>query len=597
MSARYISPFSGASLPTLAPLAALLAGCVGILGSSDGSNGGGQDGREPWRDDPTSPSAVGVVPQPVSLRRLAKDEYLNTVKDLVGALLPAERDAVLAAVRAPLETFPDDARVGLPGKKHGGFARLDQVVQQSHADAAYAVGVALGKELTSGNARVGAVFGACATNADRSDDDACVGTFLKRFGERALRRPVTDDDVAFYARPLAAGGATPENLADVLTLVLSAPDLLYKVEVGTKPGEPQSPLTPYEVASRLSYHFLESLPDEELLTLARSGDLARDDVYAKQVDRLASDPRSRRAQDRFFEEWLRLYELERLDSRVGTPGFDALVGDLVPTGELHTRMIQDVLDAAAFVTSSNGSVRDLVTNRQSFARTPDLARIYGAPLWDGKGPPPSFDDPARAGLIARAAFVANPSVGTRPIMKGLRIREALLCDTIPPPPADAANATVPFDPNGTTRRRVENLTERDGTSCRGCHLTILNPLGFATEGFDPLGRVRSKERVFDDGGRQVAELDVDTRSVPHVVQGDETASAGAADVTRMIAASGRIETCFVRHYFRFALGRIETPEDEPAVAALTKDARDGAPMAKLMRTLALRPEFRVKVNL
>ena len=134
-------------------------------------------------------------------------------------------------------------------------------------------------------------------------------SFLRGYGERVLRRPVSDADVTFYKTPLAGAPASADALADVVALLFSAPDVFYVVERGGAGTAPTRPLAPYELAARLAYHFTETVPDEELFALARSGDLAKDDVYAHQVDRLAQGPHARVILDELFGEWLRLDEL------------------------------------------------------------------------------------------------------------------------------------------------------------------------------------------------------------------------------------------------------------------------------------------------
>ena len=90
-------------------------------------------------------------------------------------------------------------------------------------------------------------------------------------------------------------------------------------------------------------------------------------------------------------------------------------------------------------------------------------------LWDGASEPPGFPQGQRPGFLTRAAFLSTGLVTTRPILKGVHIREAVLCDHIPPPPDNAANTPVDTT-NKTTRQAVEPITEQDGTGCKSCHL-------------------------------------------------------------------------------------------------------------------------------
>jgi len=563
-----------------APFALLVAACASDAADAAGGEAGAGE---------TDPAAVTTVP----LRRLSRQEYASTIRDLVAIAVPAEASAIVATLEPVLARMPEDARIPGEGEPHGGFRRLDQALQQSHADIAYAVAEEVGRAFTSSPDRVAAVFGSCLADVDPGNDAACVGSFLKGYGERVLRRPVTDEDVAFYSRPLGGASVSPEGLADVVALLFSAPDVLYLVERASGATEASRRLTAYELASRLSYHFVGTMPDEALFAQARSGELTQDEVYARAVDRLAADPRASKTVAQFFSEWLRLEELERLDTRNGDPIFDAFVAGETPTATLREEMFADVTDAAAWVTSHGGTLADFVRNRQSFARTPALARIYGVPVWDGTSEPPTFQEPARAGLVTRAAFVASGSANTRPIMKGVRLRMGLLCDSVPPPPAAAQATHVELSPTLTTRQVVEQLTEGEGSSCAGCHATSLNPLGFATESFDALGRFRSSQRLFDRFGNVIGERKVSTQSTPRVLMRDLRVAEGPEDLTRYLVESKKVEACFARNYFRFAFVRNETEADEPLIDRIAAETT-GKSLAEVMKSVALRPEFRSK---
>ncbi|HZH03537.1 MAG TPA: DUF1592 domain-containing protein, partial [Myxococcaceae bacterium] len=545
--------------------------------------------RDGSRGDVDARSAVEVP-----LKRLGKIEYTNTLRDLFAVTAPQASPAVLDELAGLMSQYPDDAITGRSGDVHGGFSRLDHTVTQTHADVAYAVAVEAGRALTRTPERLKELAGACATDTDSGNDIPCVEGLVRTFGELALRRPPTADDVAFYGSAAGPAPVSPEAWADVITLLLASPDSLYHVQNGggEVDGTTTHALTPYELASRLSYHFLQTMPDAALLADARSGALAKPEVYAAQVDRLVEDPRARGTADAFFGQWLRLKELEPLTSRLGDPVFEAFVGADRPSPNLHRLVLDEVLDLAWWVTKRGGSVAELLTNRSNFARDAELAKLYGASAWDGVGEPPVLPDPNRAGLVTRVAFLATGSANTRPIMKGLRIRSALLCDTLGPPPPEAMGAVVELSPNNTTRQTVEALTEARGTNCPACHATLLNPLGFATENFDALGRVRTHQALFDGTGQKIAEKPVDTRTVPRVDPGDDRTSNGAADMTRFLVESGRVDACLARQYFRFSFGRIEDESADAAVLeALTQSARAEG-LVQLLKVVAFRPEFK-----
>jgi hypothetical protein len=538
-------------------------------------------------------SGLAAPPGDLPLPRLARDEYIQTVRDLAKQVLPSASDQVLAGVIPLTNDLPADALVTIATEKHGGFGRADQSEQQQYSDVPVAVAVALGVALTSTPARVAALVGTCS-NAGASVDSACLRAFIKSFGEIALRHPLTDDDVTFYA----GTAATPPVIADVakvIAVMLSSPRFLYRVESG---GEAVTAnlyrLDAWELATRLSYHFWGTMPDAALRDAATSGTLLTDAGYAAEVARLMGDPRADATLRNFFQQWLwPLLELPPLDSRASDPVFKAFAAANLPGSALRTHMITEVLDASSWVTSHGGGVGELLTNKLSFARDADLAAIYGVTPWSGQGDPPALPA-SRVGLLTRAAFLSTGTVNTRPIMKGVFIRTTLLCDTLPPPPPNAANTPIPTAVNQTTREVIESITEQTGTVCAGCHKSFINPLGFASENFDSLGRERAQQAFFDDTGKPTGSKAVDTTSTPGVVLGDMAPSAGIGDVTALIAKSGKVEPCLATRLFRFAFRRLEGDGDRAAIDALAQLAAKGT-LADLFEGVALRPEFKQRV--
>ncbi len=564
-----------------------LSGCMGVIG-------GGADAASE-SPEPSTPTHFvcneELVQETLPLRRLSKVQYQNTIRDLVRHALPTDADAVMVAVEPSFARIPDDLRSG-PDKHYAGFSKLDQAVQQAHIDGAYVVAAAVGEALTASDARLTAAVGSCASDADAANDDDCLDAFIRDFGERALRRPVTAADVTFYRGPAGAAPFDAADYADVIALLLNSPHALYFVEHGQSGEARKAELEAYELASRLSYHFWQTLPDEELFAAARSGDLLSEDVFAAQVERVFADPKTRDALGAFFAQWLENTTLEELDSRVGTPVFDAFAGDFTPGPELREAMLAEVVDAAAYYAFDHGgSYEDLFRSNRSFARTDDLAAIYGVAPWSGEGEPPALGV-ERVGLITRAAFLATGSANTRPVMKGVFIRKALLCDEIPPPPPNAAANPPQLSDSLSTREVVEELTH-DGV-CAGCHMTVINPLGFSTENFDALGRLRSEQPLYDEEtGEQVGTAEIDTETVPAVDDGDATVSRGAGDIVDLIMQSAKPNACFARQYFRFTFGRMEDlASDACALADVKQALDDDRPLAEVLRTVALSAAFR-----
>ncbi len=560
--------------------AALLAACKGAVGELPA----GPPGENP-----------AVTPEELPLRRLSAVQFQNTVRDvLTRALGATEAGAVLGdgTVAALLQSYPPDLLVHAPTDSHGGFFRMDQGVQQRHIDTSYSLGLRVGEVLGTSATRRGRLLGTCATDASAANDETCLTDFISRFGRLALRRPLDADDVAFYRAAVSEPPVSPLAVQKVVALMLTAPEFLYFVEHGQPEADgTASRLTAHELAARLSYHFWQTMPDEALAAAADSGELLTEAGYRQQVERLVGDPRAHQAMGEFFSQWFRLDALEEFNTRVGDPIFDAFRGGFMPTGDTREHINAEVTDLVTWLAAHEGTLQDVLTDRHAFARTADLAALYGVPRWDGTSEPPTFAEPQRSGLLTRVAFLATGSANTRPIIKGYRIRNALLCRRIPPPPAEAMMTRVDLSPELTTREVVERLTESQG-SCPSCHRTLLNPLGFVTENFDALGRFRSTQRLFDTQGQQVGERTVRTETVPALTSGDTRPASSAADVTQLILESGQYEDCFARQYFRYTFARVESDQhDYPVLEALSAAARGRQSLRSVLASVALRPEF------
>jgi hypothetical protein len=187
------------------------------------------------------------------------------------------------------------------------------------------------------------------------------------------------------------------------------------------------------------------------------------------------------------------------------------------------------------------------------------------------------------------------SPSTRPVRKGIFIRAGLMCDNVPPPPADADLTPPTATAESTTRESLEQRTETAGTVCAGCHTPFINHLGYATEGFDALGRARTHETLFDATANPIKAVAVNTTSVPQVIQGDKTESTGPGDLTDIIDRSGKAHSCISRDYFRFAFQRLEDEtRDGCLLAGIEAQAQLDKPLTEVFAFVALQNNFRTK---
>jgi hypothetical protein len=587
------------------------AGCSSDRANSSTPPGAGGSGSSSAGAGPTSAGAAATSagapsftcdatarPPVAGLRRLTMSQYRNTLADFVAFATGSatEAAAVLDEISGPLARLPTDRREPTSEDLHGSYRRLDQSLQQLHVDALYDLGVATAAALTK-TARLAAVVGACATDQDASNDAACVSEFIARVGARLLRRPLEADEQTFYASVYGADKKpNPAAFADVLGVLLNAPQMVYFVEHGTNEvsGHAGSfELSSYELASRLSYQLWQTAPDAQLLAHAADGSLLDAQTYRAEVTRLLTDSRARAALDEFFGDFAKVEELPALDAKNSDTVFKAFAGAGLPSPKLREAMIDDVLGLLDYYTWQKPSgVASFFRSNSSFARSPELASLYGVPVWDGVGEPPAFPAEQRPGLLTRALFLSTGSPNTRPIMKGVFIRRHILCDAIPPPPP-GANAKPPeLEPGMTTRETVEELTQMPGTVCAGCHATLINALGFATENFDALGRYRTEQRFFDAQGNPAGSKAVATQGVPHVADGD-TPITGASDLMEQIIASGKVEACLSRNFFRYTFARWEDPAlDGCALEGMRKALENDGSVVDLVMAATLDGSFK-----
>lgn len=565
-------------------------------GSGSSPASGGTSGTVSNPDPAIAPVTFtcdpALVPESAPLRRLTRVQYANTLADLLTFAL-GDRNAALSvesALAATLAALPADERPKLEQDLHGTYRRLDQGVGQSHVDAWYEVGVRAGLELTSPE-RISAVVGSCAT--DDAATDGCLDAFIERFGARALRRPLTTEEVAFYRGFYGdTGQADSAGYADVIGAFLSAPEFLYVVESGAAAVSGQTngfELAAFELASRLSYHFWNTMPDAELWDRASDGTLLDATEYARQVERLFADARTRSAVRDFYREWLKLEDLPPLDEANGVPIYDAFTGEDRPSSMLSANMQNEVLDLLEHLSwESPSGIDQILTTQLIYPRTDDLARIYGVMPVTAPVTAPNGERP---GLLTRAAFLATGSERTRPIKKGVFIRENMLCDHIQAPPANALQNLPELAPDLSTRETVEAITST-GT-CAGCHTTQINDLGFPTESYDALGRFRTEERIFDPQGQMIAMKPVDTTATPQIVEEDLTVVTDAAELMDLVVESNKAPACLARHYFRYSFGRFENvAQDGCALEQLRTALVDSNSLSGMLKEVALAPEFR-----
>ncbi|MBC8131805.1 MAG: DUF1592 domain-containing protein, partial [Deltaproteobacteria bacterium] len=488
------------------------------------------------------------------LTKLSTAQYRNTVRDLLTSVglgtLSTEIAPALAGV-------PDDSTVVFRG--------LDGRISSNHLQSYLNVAVAIGNAIETSPARLSALGGACAMAASLTP--ACVDAFLANFGKRAFRRPLTADELTSL-RALNDGNRRPaEAIRAMVVVLLMSPRFVNHLEIeGTALGGRADllALSPYETASRMSYTFWQTMPDDALLAAAADGSLGTDAGFATQLDRVFASTRTRETLWQFWNEWFRLESFTGFSSE--RPAFKALaIGEnLGVAGHDHYRdMVQEIRDLTdLFTWGRKGTLAELLTSNLSVTRSPDLARLYGVPAWAGSGAYPVFPATApRAGILQRAALLVSSLEQTNPFHRGSFLRRSILCDPLPQPdPNSLPPGSLDLPPPAaaeTTRQRFAKKVEGNGL-CAGCHLQF-SDLGYVLEAYDALGRYRNSEKIFNEQtGALVKELPLDVTAPARVILNDAAPVAGPAELNNRIVQSGKVEACLSSNYFRFALRREPT---------------------------------------
>ena len=411
------------------------------------------------------------------------------------------------------------------------------------------------------------------------DDEECAAEILSAVARRAYRRPLAGGDLdtllKFYRDGQRAAGVFDDGIEQALIRVLTDPDFLFRIErtpAGATPGAPYA-LGDLELASRLSFFLWSSIPDDELLDTAAAGRLRDPATFERQVRRMLADGRADALIENFFGQWLLLRNMSTVrPDPMAFPEFDE---NLRAAFERETELfLQSQI-------RGDRPLTELLTADYTFANE-RLARHYGIPnVYGSRFRQVPLPGGRRAGLLGHGSLLTVTSYADRTsvVLRGKFILENMLGTPPPPPPADVPpleNTAV----EGSLRQRMEQ--HRKNPVCANCHAQ-LDPLGFALENFDGIGKWR----------------DVDGH-VPVDASGalpDGTPFDGPAafrDV--LLAQSDSFLTVLSERMLTYALGRGVEAHDMPAVRSILREtAADGNRWSALILNVARSVPFRMRM--
>ncbi len=407
----------------------------------------------------------------------------------------------------------------------------------------------------------------------------CAERIFATLARRAFRRPVGEDDLALPLRfyDTARGrGSFEDGIRAGLMMILASPDFLFLTEPAPEDAAPGMihRLSDFAVASRLSLFLWSSIPDEELLQLAEQGRLHDHDVLAGQVRRMLADPRARSLVTNFAAQWLHVRGVADIDpDPVVFPEFDYNLG---------VSFEREIEQFVASVLLEDASVLDLLRAEHTFVNE-RLALHYGIEGVQGDAfRRVTLDDPNRFGLLGKGGVLMATSYPNRtaPVLRGAWVLEAITGTPPAPPPPDveAFPETEEGEQPKTVRERLE--MHRESPACNGCH-GVMDPLGFALENFDAIGKWRDRDR---DAGEAI---DASGELV------DGTIVTGPAELREALLARPEVfAQTLTEKLMIFGLSRSLQHYDMPTVRRIVREAAgDDYRFSKLLEGIVTSDAF------
>ncbi len=490
--------------------AILLTGITGCVGDIGGDPPGASISDE-------AAAEVGVS----GIRRLSVVEYQATVVDLLGLEASTAREILPVDTFVP---FDNDFTIQTPSEPliKGAEILAGDIAEAVVADPTLRSNV-VGCEPTG------------------PSDAACFESFVRSFGRRALRRPLSEEEVARFASLRSFAESSQDfwfGVNAALRAFLQHPEFLYRVEIGEPVGgqDDLRKLGDFELAARLSYFLLGSTTPDWLLDAAEAGELETEEGVAAAAAKLIADPRARARLNRFHAMWLSYSTLS----------------DTGLTGAMQTET-NALLERVIF--DEKRPWTDVLLAEETFL-TPELATHYGLPSPGAQPGWVPYGESGRQGLLSHGTFLSAVAKfgDTSPTQRGLLVRTRLFCQTIEkPPPELNVNVDMPptvADPNAC---KPERYFMANDAQCSSCH-KLMDPIGFGLESYGPNGQYR--------------EFEPDRPECTIDGAGDFTgvgAFNGPAGLADLAVSSGMVESCVAKQLYRFAVGRMDLDEHDQAL--------------------------------
>lgn len=460
---------------------------------------------------------------PQRLRLLTNREYANTINDLLGRTDGEEF----------IKSIPVDTRIaGFDNNAKGSSATAGRV------DAYWSVAQKIADTQNNINTLLGC--GQQQQNPSQDDIRRCADTFVPTFGEKAFRRPLSNEELTTYKAVFNAGSTTTQSFTYTLRAFLSSPSFLYRSEVGVA-NTGQFKLDNYEIASLLSYTLWGSMPDDTLYSAAKNSGLSSTAALRQQAERLLKDPRAQAQFAHFGRQWLNVGNVsaETKDTAIFTD-YSVQMANFMET-ELDL-FLQELFLGGNYKTADIYTANFTYLNR-------DLAQFYGISNANTNDFQKVTVDNKRQGVLTKGAVLTinASSQENHPIKRGLLVRRNLLCQEFGLPPANVGEIE-PLDPTKPLRER--SSAHSNNPACAACHQHI-DPLGFAFENYNGIGQYRTTE-----GNNLTIDATGSLIGIKSMADLDEHNFDDLQGLAGILANQGQaqVESCLATQYHRYYQG-------------------------------------------
>ena len=525
------------------------------------------DGAE-WTVDWIDPVVYETEPSNENwVRRLTVDEYIETVKYALGVDISKEAR----------EFLPPDLRAD-------GFSNT---AYNLNVDFEHVQAYAKLASIIVDRLDVLAFAGRFHDNLKFTDKD--MGTLLDRMGKWILRGPLDGSDGGYYryvddheivlyrgisTKVAGAGGSKEEAVGLMIEAMLQSPRFIYRMERQAGEGT-VSPVSEYELASRMSYMIWGGPPDEELFELADKGELKYPFVLEKQVQRMLADPRARSHSAKFIYEWLNLGRLDNM--RPSPEKFPEWNHQLALDMREETLAFFDEV-----VWEQERPMADLLNAQVTFASA-ELADHYGLNTADRTAPESGWAkydlsaNPNRGGLLTHGSVLTVGGDEASMVTRGLFVLHDLLRGKVKPPPPELDVTPVPAKP-GESNRFIA-MTRINDNACGGCHGRF-EPLAFGLEKFDGVGMFRA----IDHHGNELRE----DGEVLFPGEREPVTYQSIAELADILAGNERISQTLTWKIAQWALGRPLTARDAPTLDSVFETSqKKGGTYASIISALVM----------